>query len=108
MEHNKNHFGDREHLAHRADRYAPLGYIRRFPGYHLDAVYDWTDAEAERTASAAVSHKRQVGLWIKCYGLVSRVITGHVTFPTVDAHVLIYQSLDLLFVVEFLVRTNVT
>lgn len=27
--------------------------------------------------------------------LVSRVIAGHITFTTVDAHIFIYQSLDL-------------
>ena len=39
--------------------------------------------------------------------LVSRIIAGHVTLSTVDAHLLIYESLYLLLVVQLLVSSNV-
>ena len=52
--------------------YASLRYIGCFPGNHLDAVYDWTDAEAQSAACTAVLHKRKVGILIKCYGLHGR------------------------------------
>lgn len=48
---------------------APLGLIATLPGHHLDAVYDWTDAEAQSAASAVVSHQRQMSLWVELDGL---------------------------------------
>lgn len=95
-------------LADRTDGYTPLGCIGCVPVNHLDAVYDWTDTEAQGAAGAAICHKWEVGLWVKCYGLISRIIAGHVTFATVDTHLFIYEGLDLLYVVKFLVCSNVT
>lgn len=42
-----------------------------------------------------------------CKHLVSRVVAGHVTLSTVDAHLFIYESLHLLLVVQLLVCSNV-
>ena len=44
--------------------------------------------------------------WMRAH-LVSRVIAGHVAFATVDAHVLVYQSLHLLLIVELMVGPDV-
>lgn len=52
-----------------ADGDAPLGLVGRLPGHHLDAVYDWTDAEAQSAAGAAVSHQRQMSLGVELDGL---------------------------------------
>lgn len=51
------------------DGHAPLGLVGRRPGHHGDAVYDWTDAEAQSAASAAVSHQRQMSLGVELDGL---------------------------------------
>lgn len=104
---------------------APLWHVGRLPGHHLDAVYDWTHAEAQSAAGAAVRHQGEVSLWVELDGLdkqeeamvtwlqpetkgnalewqtdrqtdlISRVIAGHVTFTAVDTHLLVYYSLDL-------------
>lgn len=56
-------------LADRTNGHTPLGFIGFFHGNHSDAVYDWTDAEAQSAARAAISHHGKVGLWVECYSL---------------------------------------
>lgn len=63
----ENYFSVR--LADWTDRYSPFGYMRCCPINHLDAVYNWTDTEAQSAARTAVSHKGKVGLWVERYGL---------------------------------------
>lgn len=48
-----------------------------------------------------------MGLRVKRNSLVPRVIAGHVALATVDTHFLIYNSLDLLCVVQLPVCTDV-
>lgn len=66
-------------LAPRINGQTPLGFIGRCPGNHLDAVYDWTDAEAQGAARTAICYNRQVGLWVKLNSLEvqkAKLITG--------------------------------
>lgn len=53
----------------RTNGHTPLGLIGRCPGDHLDAVYDWTDAEAQSASCTAVTHDGQVGLGVELYSL---------------------------------------
>ena len=48
----------------------------------------------------------EVGLGVKGYRLVARVVADHVTLAAVDAHVFIDESHHLLHVVEVVVRTD--
>lgn len=64
-----DHFDLSFPLADRTNGQTPLGFIGRRPGNHLDAVYDWTDAEAQSAARTVVIHDRKVGLLIELYSL---------------------------------------
>lgn len=44
--------------------------------------------------------------WIKCDGLVTRIVAGHVTFAAINAHFFIDNCNCLLFVIQLTVRTN--
>lgn len=56
-------------LADGANGDASVGFVGCFPVDHLDAVYDWTDTEAQSAARAAVSHRGEVGLRVERYSL---------------------------------------
>ena len=49
---------------------------------------------------------RQVSLWVKCDGLVARVVACHVALATIDAHFLINNCDCLLFVVQAVVVSD--
>lgn len=51
---------------------APLWLVGRLPGHHLDAVYDWTHAEAQSAAGAAVGHHWEMSLSVELDGLDKR------------------------------------
>lgn len=83
------------------------GLIRGGPGNHEDAVDDGADAEAQGAARAAVGDRGQVGFGIELDSLVAGIITGHVTFATVDTHFLVNQSHNLLCVAELTICSNI-
>ena len=49
---------------------------------------------------------RQMGLGIKCDGLVTTVIAGHVALATVDTQVFINEGHHLLTVIQVTIGTN--
>lgn len=74
--------------------------------HHANAVNDGAHTETESTTSAVRGDMGEVGLRVKGYSLVSRIIANHVTFAAVDAHVFIDQSHHLLGVVQVVVCPN--
>ena len=73
---------------------------------HLDAVYDGTDAQTERAASAVLGDAGEVRLLVERDGLVAGVIADHVALATVDAHVFIDDGHHLLAVVQVVVGSD--
>ena len=74
--------------------------------YHGDAVNDRTHTQTQGTPGTVRGHRREVGLGVKGYRLVARVVTDHVTFATVDAHVFVDDCNHLLSVVQIIVGTD--
>ena len=71
-----------------------------------DAVNDRTHTQTQGTPGTIRGHLREVGLRVKGYRLIARVVTeltDHVTFATVDAHVFVDDCNHLLSVVQIIV-----
>ena len=84
----------------------PARFVRVVLLHHGDAVNDRTHTQTQGTPGTIRGHCREVGLGVKGYRLVARVITDHVTFAAVDAHVFVDDCNHLLSVVQIIVCTD--
>ena len=84
----------------------PTRLVRVVLLHHGDAVNDRTHTQTQGTPGTVRGHLREVGLGVKGYRLIARVITDHVTFATVDAHVFINDCNHLLSVVQIIIGTD--
>ena len=84
----------------------PARFVQVVLLHHGDAVNDRTHTQTQGTPGTVRGHRGEVGLGVKGYRLVARVVTDHVTFATVDAHVFVDDCNHLLSVVQIIVGTD--
>ena len=79
--------------------------IGRGPGYHLDTVNNGTNTDTQCTPGTILGDVRKMCRGVKGDGLVTGVITRHVTFATIDAHVFINDGHHLFSVVQVIISS---
>ena len=89
-----------------AEGNSPLRHVWVWLVDHSDAINDWADRETQCAPRAVTGDVGQVGLGVKGYRLVARIIADHVALSTVDAHVFVDDCDDLLCVVHVAIGTN--
>ncbi len=89
-----------------AEGNSPTRIIRLFLGHHGDTVDDGTHTQAQGTPSAIRRDRWEMGIGVKGYCLIAGIVTDHVAFPTVDAHVFVDNGNHLLSVVQVVVGSD--
>ena len=68
---------------------------------------DWAHTHTKHATGTVIGDVRQMGVRVELDGLVTRIVTRHVTLSTIDAHLIINDCHYLLLVVQLVVRADV-